>query len=523
MNIKKSIGKIAAISVVAFSVLGCEQDFETLGSNIIGEPGFNADLYDESPLEVTSVNLPPVQTNNLPVHLLGFYDSQVYGGQTASILTQLSLLVNDPTFGDAPVVDSVVLKIPYFSTELEPDEDGSRNYELDSVIGTNPIKLTIQESGYFLNQFDPESGFELAQKYYSDMHPQIVNNLTGEVIYENPSFFPSKKEIVEYGLNDEGEEDTLYSPPAMRLKLSEKFFQEKILDQQGSANLASGSDFRNYLRGIYIQAEALNGSGHMTMLNLADAEAGITIYYTSEKADAADSDDDENTTEIIRLPNSYKFGFGPTELNTFQQETPSFESDNIFLKGGEGSMAVIELFKGPDLDDNGVSDELDLIRENGWLVNEANLTFYVNRELMNGEQEPDRLFLYDLKNSQILVDYVLDSPGEPNNFASKSNEAHLVPLVRDENENGISYKIRLTNHVNNLLNKDSTNVRLGLVVSQNVNFVNYSALKEQPLEGLSEVPSASVISPLGTVIYGPEAADEEKRLKLNIYYTEPKE
>ena len=42
MNIKKSIGKIAAISVVAFSVLGCEQDFETLGSNIIGEPGFNA-------------------------------------------------------------------------------------------------------------------------------------------------------------------------------------------------------------------------------------------------------------------------------------------------------------------------------------------------------------------------------------------------------------------------------------------------------------------------------------------------
>jgi len=61
------------------------------------------------------------------------------------------------------------------------------------------------------------------------------------------------------------------------------------------------------------------------------------------------------------------------------------------------------------------------------------------------------------------------------------------------------------------------------VVSQNVNVINTSALKESPLEGLNEIPSSSVITPLGTVLYGPDAADEEKRLKLNIYYTEPKE
>lgn len=523
MNINKSIGKIAAISIVAFSVLGCEQDFESLGSNIIGEPGFNADLYADTPLEVTRVNLPPVQTNNLPVHLLGFYDSQVYGEQTANILTQVSLLQNDPSFGDAPVIDSVVLTIPYFSTELEPEEDGSRVYELDSVIGTSPIKLSVLESGFYLNEFDPETGFETRQKYYSDMHPQIVNNLTGEVLYEDPSFFPSEKEIVEYGLNDKGEEDTIYAPPAMRLKLSKEFFQKKIMDVQGSSQLASVRDFQNYFRGIYLQAEPLSGSGSMIMLNLRNEGAGITIYYTSEKVDAADSDDDDDTTEIVRLPGTFKLGFGPTALNTFQQETPAFEGDNIFLKGGEGSMAVIELFSGPDLDGNGVSDELDFIRENEWLVNEANLTLYVNKELMVNEVEPERLFLYDLKNRRILVDYILDSPGEQNNPASRSNESHLGPLVRDEDENGISYKIRLTNHLNNLLNKDSTNVKLGLVVTQNVNLVSFSALKEEAVEGLDRVPSGSVITPLGTVLYGPNAEDEEKRLKLNIYYTEPKE
>src|SRR5690606_21725448 len=297
------------------------------------------------------------------VHLLGYYNSQVFGGQTASILTQLSLLQNDPSFGDAPVIDSVVLKLPYFVTELEPEEDGSKVYELDSVIGTQPIKLSVLESGFFLNEYDPESGFQKAQRYYSDMHPQVVNNLTGKLLYENESFVPSEKEIVEFALNDENEEDTIYSPPAMRIKLSNQFFQEKILDQQGSSHLAAASDFRNYFRGIYIQAESVNNNGNMMMLNLANSEAGVTIYYTSEKVDATDSDDDGDTTEIIRMTNTFKFGFGPAEVNTFQQETPDFEDDNIYLKGGEGSMAVIELFSGPDADANGVPDELDLVRE----------------------------------------------------------------------------------------------------------------------------------------------------------------
>lgn len=523
MNIRKSIGKIAAISVVAFSILSCEQDYETLGSNIIGEPGFNADLYDEAPLSVTSVKLPPVQTNNLPLHLLGYYDDPVYGAQTASILTQLSLPENSPTFGEGAVVDSVVLNIPYFSTELDPAEDGSRVYELDSVIGTQPIKLSVLESGFFLNQFDPETGFEKSQNYYSDLHTQIENNLTGKVLFDTLSFYPSDKEIVQYELNEEEEEDTIYSEPAMRLRLSKEFFQQKIIDMEGSGQLASASDFNNYLRGLYIKAENLNGDGSLLMLNLGHSEAGVTIYYAAQEKDAKDTDGDEDTEELVSTPKTFTFRFGPSDVNTFQQDTPDLGQDNIYLKGGEGSMAVIELFSGPDEDGNGVSDELDFLRENNWLVNEANLTFYVNQELMTGNLEPERLYLYDLNNSTILKDYVLESQGEPNRPASTANDSHLGPLQRDSDKNGVSYKLRITNHVNTILNKDSTNVKLGLVVSHNVNLLTNSALKESPLEKVELVPASTVITPLGTVLYGPDAADEEKRLKLNIYYTEPKE
>jgi hypothetical protein len=33
-------------------------------------------------------------------------------------------------------------------------------------------------------------------------------------------------------------------------------------------------------------------------------------------------------------------------------------------------MAILELF-GPDADNNGVADELETIRNSGWLINEA--------------------------------------------------------------------------------------------------------------------------------------------------------
>ena len=523
MNIKKSMLKIAALSVVAFSVLSCDQDFETLGGNIIGDPGFNADLYDEAQITATSVNLPPVQTNNLPVNLLGYYNHNIYGPQTANILTQLELSATSPDFGNLALIDSVVLKIPYFSTELEPDEDGGKVYELDSVIGSNPIKLSIRESNFFLNQFDPETNFEKAQKYYSNMHAQIQANLSPRVIYTNDNFIPSKREIVEFERDSEGENDTVVSGPALRIKLDNDYFQQKILNKAGAPELANAADFRNYLRGIYIEAEGQNDRGTMMLLNLAHSDAGITLYYTSEEVDTEDSNEDGSTSDLVPVHKSFKLKFGPGKVKTFQQEASQLDGENIFLKGGEGSMAVINLFDGPDSDGDGVSDELEFLRENNWLINEANLTFYVNRNFMTGSLEPEQLYLYDLNNNRILTDYVLERAGEANQLNSKANNLHLGILERDEDKGGIKYKIRLTNHINNLLSKDSTNVKLGLVVSQNVNLLTNSALLTSPAEDLKMVPVSSVIQPLGTVLHGPDSPEDDKRLKLNIYYTEAKE
>ena len=59
---------------------------------------------------------------------------------------------------------------------------------------------------------------------------------------------------------------------------------------------------------------------------------------------------------------------------------------------------------------------------------------------------------------------------------SLSENNHLGPLQRDDDEpdgKGIKYKLRITEHINNLFIRDSTNVKLGLAGSSNVNPLKY--------------------------------------------------
>lgn len=280
--------------------------------------------------------------------------------------------------------------------------------------------------------------------------------------------------------------------------------------------LSSANNFRDYFRGLYFKTEAVNEDGTLMMLDLQDSDAGVTLYYTNQEEDAGS----DETTDVAK---SYKLNLGPNKVNTFEQDTPVFTDDNLYLKGGEGSMAIIELFGGNDSDGDGVSEELEDLRKRDWLINEANLMFYVNQEELGQREEPKQVYLYDLDNNRILADYELDTSGEENEMTSNANRNHLVPLERDDDGNAIRYKVRITNHINRILNQDADNVKLGLVVSQNVNEITNAAVRGSEEPDVKRVPVSSVISPEGTVLYGPEAVDEDKRLKLRIYYTESKE
>lgn len=503
----------AAIIVLAFT--SCDDDFNSIGGELVGGQLDALPRY-EAGMVAYNKRIEAVQTNNLPAHLFGVYKEPVFGLQTASVLTQLSLSAPAPDFGVEATIDSVVLTLPYFSTRLENNEAGESVYRLDSVFGSSPFKFSVFRSGYYLNDFDPDANFETRQRYYSDQEGVIENNLVGDAIYVNESFRPSNQEVTYRKKNQEGEYDTISESPRMRVKIPVAFFQDNIINRSGSTELSNNNNFRNYIRGLYFKAEAINEDGSMILLDISNPNAGIMIYYTNTV-----EEDGEETQE----QNTYNFTFGPNTVNIFSQEFPSAISQeiassstppgaaNLFLKGGAGSMAVIELFED--------EAELEEIRDNDWLINEANLTFYVNQAIVpGGNTEPDRVFLYNLDDNTILGDYSQDptvGAEDPNN----SVLTHLPALVRGEDENGIYYKLRITEHIRRVLNGDIENVKLGLVVTQNVNVIGNSAVRPvNPADGISRIPMGSVITPEGTVLHGNLSTVEDKRPKFNIIYTQ---
>ena len=82
------------------------------------------------------------------------------------------------------------------------------------------------------------------------------------------------------------------------------------------------------------------------------------------------------------------------------------------------------------------------------------------------------------------------------------------------------YKIRISEHIKNVVRKDSTNVKLGLVVSSDIN--NTINIEVKDSEYMLFTPLSSAINPLGTVLIGPSPSAEnfDKRMKLNLFYTE---
>ena len=146
------------------------------------------------------------------------------------------------------------------------------------------------------------------------------------------------------------------------------------------------------------------------------------------------------------------------------------------------------------------------------------MEFYVDQTTVQG-QEPDRLYIYDLNNNITLIDYVFDQSVS----GTSTKLDHLVPLQRVDDESnglGIKYKIRITEHIKNLALKDSTNVKLGLVVTTNVASINTFELQDEDAV-LSVLPSGAILSPRGTVLHGNNTPDEDKKVVFKVYYTEP--
>lgn len=443
---------------------------------------------------------------------------------------------------------------------LNPDTDGDgindaddeetavnifpKRFELDSIYGdiTRPFRIKVERSTFFLRDLDPNTNFEEAQEYFSTQtfSPDFVSDVLfdGEVTISN-------EEILFFEEDDPDTEDVDESlvvdirlNPGIRIPLDPQFFQDNLMNKEGDLELLSQANFSNFLRGLHISAESID-EDILLLLNLATQQnasnpANITVTYEFDDLNNNDTPDDDSDDFVEQVERDFTLNFllnnGGTivgnAVNTLiNEDYPATVTDNldtgenasrIFLKGGSGALAEVALFA-----EDGGQEIIEQIRTNNWIINEANLIFYVDRESLNntGETvvEPPRLYLYNSETNLPLYNQFT----EP---MLSQEPLKIFPnydgVLEKEGGQGVKYTVRITEHINDIIVRDSTNARLALAVSSNIGIINSAEAMGDA--GAVDVPIMTTINPLGTVLFGSnvDASNQNNKLKLEIFFTE---
>ena len=266
-------------------------------------------------------------------------------------------------------------------------------------------------------------------------------------------------------------------------------------------------------------------------------DIAITVYYHYNKVDTnetlTDTSDDEIITEnaqfvLSSLVEQNGFVRG-NAINTLNDEiypanigdalNTGENASKLYLKGGAGTFTEIKLFAEDDTEGQAVIDQ---IKANNWIINEANLVFYVDRETLDvvGDVlEPLRLYLYNTEDNLPLF-----------NSSTENTDQTSIPLLgaflnydgvisKTSDGKGEKYTIKITEHINNILVRELNNSTLGLTLTPDIEFIGIN--KAMMSDGNEiDLPVSQTLSPLGTVLFGGLPENGDKRLKLEIFYTE---
>ena len=470
---KKSIKKSIAISIflVVFSgIISCEKDFTDIGTTIISNNVFSTDkILVDIALENKEVDR--IRTDNINLasgqygqYLLGVYNNASYEKLEASILSQVELATNlqytDKSYGaDTTIVstlDTVFLKLPYQAT-LTENEDSDPTYSLDSIFGNQEVAFTLNlyQSDEYLSTLDLADPTQISNYFSDEEFLTTGSPLNSELDYpfipnENDTIFTVKRRVSDNSVYDI---DTIKITttssdvpfPFARIPMDEAKFKTLFFDKYESAEFSSQDAFNNYFRGLILKATGPDGSLISFDFNNRTGAAfnpSIEVYYTNTVVvggtQVLDTIKKSNSFPLSGIRRSY-YKMGPS---------PSISNEQIKIQGTAGSEGSITLF-GADNDNNGLSDQLEELRLENILVNDALLTLYVDQSVAS-DMAPERLYLYK--------DYV-----NPNSRAGLQSHVRDVFTgvstfggdLETTDDGEMKYTFRIPEHISELLNSET--------------------------------------------------------------------
>lgn len=241
------------------------KDSNTIGLDLDDSFEIKGTLMDTATIKSQTLRDDVTSGVGLVRHPLGaINDDPTFGKTSASI----ALAVGRPgnagySFGKTPVIDSAVLVLPY-STQFYGDTT-------TSVYTVQVKRLTTdlsKETSYLINKNWPTEA-------------AVLGTFTGKI-----------KPTTKFKISDivTGAADTLKSVvPQIRIKLDNSFIQNNIINLD-SVTLSTANNFYKSLKGFNVSATSTGKGGimFMNLSNTVDGVAGqIEIYYKRENATTA--------------------------------------------------------------------------------------------------------------------------------------------------------------------------------------------------------------------------------------------
>jgi len=536
IKVLNAMKKPSYFSLLLLFFVACENDINTIDAGFIGDEKFTNVTVDYE-VSFDTENIDRIKSTALGQYLLGVYNDPEFGALKASFVSQLGLPSNVKYYTGkefvsdtivTPILDSVVLYVPYQSTLKSIDSDTKvKTFELDSVYGLynkttkeyGSFHLKVHKLNTFLSSLDPTDPSQ-SNTYYTDKNYDLAaDGLLADIVNFKPSASDTVTIIERKIGNEIYDRDTIRltnGTPRMAIPLSKEIFKRDILDllpatgEDTPSEFSSLANFTRHFKGLYIETVS-DDAASIASLKLTDAFVGM--YYTNiVKKGSTDA-------VLDTIKETRTFALGGVKASKFEHDHARLNNDpkNLYIQGAAGSQANVKLL-GYDSGNTGtVSAELLGLRNEAhdadgklkWLINEASLKFYMKEDFLETATDTVfKLFLYKKTpnyNSQI-VDYM----------SSASALAVQGKLTKDkdlstDDKNIYYYKFLLTDYITNLLETGNTaNVdNFGLKVFTQ---------SDVPTAATDTIVTSYNWDPRGVVLHGKESEADAKRVVLKIKY-----
>lgn len=228
------------LSLVAL-LWSCKKEPDLLGLDLVPESDLlNHDFIDTITIQAYTVREDSVRTDELTTNLLGSIADPIFGTTTASIYTQFRLPSTHIDFGTNPVVDSLILTLPYKG--IYGDSMAVQNikvYELSDTLSKDT-------------------------SYYQFNTVNVNNEVIGQATFiPNTWKFDSVNGVKIY--------------PHMRIALTQAF-ANKILSAD-SLTLSANDKFLRVFKGLYLTSEKATspGTGSIMYLDLNNSVVNFNV------------------------------------------------------------------------------------------------------------------------------------------------------------------------------------------------------------------------------------------------------